>query len=293
MKKSIIISVCLLLVLHMQAQITNPGFEMRNADGTAAYWQRLPASIVVHKDSSCTMTGSLDSIAFVTTDAHSGSYAFEMRALNYCDSFGMAGNIQTTLYNVDTSFVDKRIPFTERSKAFTFYYKLLPVKKDYALVNVLLENDNGTVASAELKINSAAASWSLATMPLIYINTDTPKYLTITFQLVNDSLVHYGSRFLIDDINHIVTTGIPTGESRTFLSCYPVPAGDELFLQINGVSTANGLICITDAMGKVIKTEAISFLANTARINVKDLARGMYFIQLSIGAVSAKGRFVK
>lgn len=293
MKKLFLLCAGLLVCLQLQAQLANPGFELRNTDGTAAYWQ--PAGLIVLPvDTNCSWTG-LDSIRRITTDAHTGNYAFELRVATYCAT-AIGGNIRPVRYNVD-SFTDQRVPFTQRPAAFTFYHKLFPMQGDGVLVQVMLEDQNGsTVADGTLKLQQAATSWSQVSIPLVYRSGDVPEFLHMSFFLHSDSILHYGTRFLIDDISHTAATNVvPVKPDYEALSCFPVPATEQLSVRLNdlpGHTTAQ--ISITDATGRLLRGEVAATQGNgMLHIDVKELPQGIYFIRVQADRIRGAGRFIK
>ncbi|RYZ18373.1 MAG: T9SS type A sorting domain-containing protein [Sphingobacteriales bacterium] len=119
------------------------------------------------------------------------------------------------------------------------------------------------------------------------------------FQLVNDTLLHYGSRFVVD---HIRFSGQSTGightsgnEGRLPISLYPVPVNDELNVRFgNSLKDKQAAFTICDASGRQIqKSVATADADNTLRLPVTGLAPGLYVLQVSIDGRLAHATFVK
>jgi len=294
MKKTLLLIVIFLVAVRAQAQIINPGFETLNPDGTPAYWLPLPLFIIFPLDTACEQQGSYDSMRFVTTDAHSGSYAFEMNVTTFCDTLSSGGNIRPTRYIADTGFMDMRVPFTGRPAAITFYYKFTSVMGDYAYADVLTENDTNSVAEGVWKTYVTANTWTLASIPLTYFNTDNPAYLSLRFRIGSDSIMHYGTRFLLDDMSDAGTTAVPDLVDAVGITCYPVPAGNELNIRLSSKTAESGAeVRITDAMGRLVKTGNMHLDNGHASINISELPAGMYIVQLTIGDLIHRTKFVK
>ncbi len=282
----------ILFFSQAQAQLLNPGFESIDSPGKAANW--LPIYLIaIPVDSTCLAFG-FDSLSFATTEAHTGSYAFEMRVAGYCtDRYG--GNAKMVQYNFDT-FADQRIHFTERVYAFTFFYQLFPEMGDEGAVQITLEDEDGlTVANADATFGGATTGWTLATVPLTYYSADTPSYLTLKFLLHTDSVLHYGTRFLVDDIGHAGPTEIATAPiSYHYLKCFPVPADDRLYIEMPGKQNAKDVsLTITDALGRTLKRESVTIHRDRLELDVSDLAKGMYFVEVTGGGNTMKGKFLK
>ena len=292
MRKTLLLIAGILFCVMAKAQIPNPGFEIIDSPGKVANWQPIYL-LVIPTDSTCTPFG-FDSLSFPTTEAHTGSYAYEMRVAGYCTDL-VGGNTKLVQYDLDT-FADQRISFTERVYAFTFFYKLFPVMGDGGAVQITLEEDGGIVVADAYSIFSVAtAGWELATVPLTYYNPDTPLYLTLKFTLHTDSVLHYGTRFLIDDINHFGTTEVlNVSESTQHVKCFPVPAGNTLFVDIPGKQEKDLVaVTVTDELGRMSNADVISVKGNRMELNVADLPKGVYFLQVAAGETMMNGKFVK
>ncbi len=294
MKKILLLIAIFFLGARVQAQIINPGFETLNPDGTPAYWLPLSLFIVFPLDTACTGQGSYDSLRFVTTDAHGGNYAFEMNVHTQCDTLATGGNIRPTRYIADSGFMDMRVPFTGRPAAITFYYKFTSVMGDYAYAEVLTENDTNTVAHGIWKTYASANTWTLASIPLSYSGTDNPAYLTMSFRIGSDSIMHYGTRFLLDDMNDGGTTAVADLHQTAGINCYPVPATHLLTVQADGnLMAGNCTVTITDAMGRVVVAENEMLDNGSTQVNVDMLPPGLYLLQLAAGDVVLRTKFIK
>lgn len=156
--------------------------------------------------------------------------------------------------------------------------------------------DTHVIADGTMLFGTAAATWTLATVPLTYFSADTPAYITIRFTLHTDSAYHYGTRFQVDDINYYGTTGIEssTPENQK-LHCYPIPAEGYLHIVIPANQyTGNAMLSLRDATGRLLKAENVSMAGNgRVGLNTSDLAKGLYFLQIIAGETITTGKFVK
>lgn len=291
MKQFFFFATLMLFGIRSLAQVINPGFEMIDPVlHTPAYWQ--PKSfMVVILDTNCTTLGA-DSTYFASTDAHSGNYAAEIRTAINCN-IPYSGQTQQVRFNADT-FADLRAPFSQRPGAFTFFYKLLPVSGDGAQVTISLEEADGThIADALLTIYGIAPFYRKATIPLTYHSTATPEFLNMKLKIHNDTVVHFGSRFLIDDIN-TTPTGVTNVQQGKGIDIYPIPAGDDITLCIPDLPAGTkAVIRLCDITGKMLRSETVNFQQGKVHCNVQNLANGTYFIQTEINNERYAGRFVK
>ena len=80
---------------------------------------------------------------------------------------------------------------------------------------------------------------------------------------------------------------------------FPVPANENVFVQLSDLNTAQGdiSVMVTDASGRVMSTEQETLTSNsdsqTIRISTGNLAEGFYFISiLQNGEITSSARFV-
>jgi hypothetical protein len=291
MKKLLLLSGIILSCINAVAQIPNPGFESQNGDGSPTLWRQANA-IAIPIDTTCQWMGA-DSVRFVTDDAHTGNRALELRVAKYCD-FTYGGDIKPVNYDAD-SFVDQRIAFTTVPSKVSFYYKLMPMSGDYAEVDILLEGESGdALADTFIKLKAEQLNWTLQSIPFHYSSIETPVYMTMKLKISNDSLVHYGSRFLMDDFNTESVTGISDfkDESRPQLKCFPVPAKDKLSVGLSRSSLElNGSLNIIDAMGRVVQHQDVKM--KTAIFDIASLPSGVYCLVYISSSNTINCRFTK
>jgi len=286
MKKLIFLFIALISLSQVRAQILNPGFEDKDQNGSVANWSS--NYVVMPVDSSCSWIG-LDSIYFATTDAHSGNYAFETRVATYCTD-AYTQKIQSHRFDVDT-FADQGMLFSERPAAFTFYYKLFPVGNDKACFSLSMNDSNGVpVANGTVTLSTAAHSWTQVTVVPHYSNSNTPAIINMSFQLLpGDSVVHYGSRFLIDDISFSGGTGISgTGTARSN-ELYPNPATDHINIQLP--AGTGKTLTIYNNLGQQVLQKILTAQFN--KVDISMLAAGFYHYSLSTAVSCHTAGFIK
>lgn len=292
MKKSVILCITILFLIQAKAQVPNPGFEVRQADGSPANWR--PGSFIVFPiDSNCVYQG-WDSIRTSTHDAHSGSYAYEVRVATACGD-AYSGNIKPNRYDSDSGFFDQRIPISRQPSAFTFYYKLFAVQGDLGLAEAFMEDEAGGATGEGIVQLPAAATWTKATLPIHYTVSDTGGYLRLNFRIHNAAGLHYGSRFLIDDIGQSVSTGVAGAIKTASLECFPSPAQNSIAVRLGkAVAGANALLMITNIAGRTVIHAAFPVPQDkTFNVDTRLLAPGLYYIKLAENGRINTGRFVK
>ncbi len=291
MKKIILLSITSLSFIHAKAQVPNPGFELL-VNGIAANW-RTNNFAVIPIDSNCIFMG-FDSIQTSTRDAHSGNYAYEVRVATTCTD-AYSGSIQTN--RVDSEgFIDQRIPIHGQPSAFTFYYKLSSIQGDVGIAEAFMDNQSGNGTGDGSIQLPAASTWTLATLPMHYSASDTGGYLRLKFYLGNANGLHYGTRFVIDDIGQAAPTGINnTLEAFEGIDCFPSPAQNSVSIHLSGAAPGtNTVLNITDMTGRIVMQTPLQVPRDkTFTVDTRLLAPGLYNVRLSRSNRTTMGRFLK
>ncbi|MPM30038.1 hypothetical protein SDC9_76580 [bioreactor metagenome] len=109
--------------------------------------------------------------------------------------------------------------------------------------------------------------------------------LKFRFRLVSDGYVE-GDGFYFDDftLNIIQSVGIDESSPNT-VSVFPNPATNELYMS----SVSSGNYLISDAAGHVVQQG----LVDNGRLNIAELAPGLYFVTVSAEGKEMHARFVK
>ena len=93
----------------------------------------------------------------------------------------------------------------------------------------------------------------------------------------------------------VATTNCPRlGDATTQLEVYPNPANSFINLSFNVEQSQQATIILRDAAGRIVYNEAIDAIAgfNNQQIEVSNLAKGVYFVQLQTGASSENTRLI-
>lgn len=292
MKKLFILCLTALFALQAKAQIPNPGFETRKPDGTPTNWQR-SSFVVIPVDSSCISQG-WDSINVSTTDAHSGMYGYEIRVATVCTD-AYSGEVQASRTD-STGFIDQRLPIHGQPSAFTFYYKLSSVGGDMGIADAFMQDEMGNATGDGLIQLPAAANWTLATLPMNYTMVDTGGYLTLKFYLGNPAGVHYGSRFVIDDLEQDAPAAVITHAKESLsLQCFPSPAQSSVSIRLNGPTAGSDAnISVVDMSGRIAMHTTMSIPQDkTFTLDTRSLAPGHYFVRITESSRTFTGRFLK
>lgn len=282
--KKLLLTIAISLPFLASAQILNPGFETTRNGGGPANWGR-----VILIALPCEVSEGYDSTYFQSTDAHTGTYALEMRNA-HCDTSFYFGGGANLMFD-DSFYFGSGVPFTDRPSAITLYYKLLPLGGDVGHITVMLIdeiNGDGTIATADVIVDQPASEYTLLTIPLTYENAGTPSSIVISMGMMNlDSHVNYGSRFLVDDVSTL-TTGL-TNTAVTGVSVFPNPTQGNLTIKTKETQPLQ--LMVYNALGQEVMNDKV--MPNTT-IDVQHLSPGAYYYRvLSNTKPMASGKLLR
>lgn len=106
-------------------------------------------------------------------------------------------------------------------------------------------------------------------------NTFTPQDTGSYYVVVTANLTNCPS--LPSNIIYYSTTSIKENKEEVELKIYPNPAKDEINIELNGSNTTS-VFYIYNSMGQLIATDNIN---ETARVNTRNFAKGIYFIKIA------------
>jgi hypothetical protein len=280
MKKCLVFLATLLPALAAQAQVLNPGFELRRTDGSLANWEK--GILAIALGDSC----PTDSLYIISADAHSGNAALELRTLN-CESSVLKSSIAVS---DDIPAYSPTQPFHINPTSINFYYKLFPEGGDGLRVQIQLNDSTGTgLAEADTVLYAPAAAYTFASVLLRYSGAGTAARLQLRFSFVTTTTSKGGSRFLVDDIG-VSETGIsdPSGNNR--LTCYPNPAKDRLFVPMDHTQRVPELL---DMNGRCIPANWSATNTSLAALSLEGLPDGLYLLRLRENGQYRYARFLK
>ena len=173
---------------------------------------------------------------------------------------GIIGDVTITVEN-------REIVFRSSGEIFGLN---LSVQENFSILGTPIFPDVNMISSSNINETSYAIGLATAYSPavnaiLMRIPLSGLEKGSVTFDLIVNNVKKY---FTVD-----LTTGI-VNVSKKFISVYPNPATNELFLKNVG---ENSEISIYDMTGKV----QMKFSIDCDRINISNLANGIYTIKIS------------
>lgn len=280
------------------AQISNGGFEDISVDMLPHFWTgdlhviaiTIDTNGVVHTDS-VVYDGGTDYA--LSTDAHSGQYAMELRnGYNFSSEASLIGRLHA---NSDTvtyqGFPLLNIPVDQRPMSISFWAKYAPLADDSAQVTVtVLDEGENTIGTGQLVFGGAIVQYTAFEVPITYATQDPPAFMRLTFANATDyGTASLGTRLLIDDVAAAFSPeGVnETARPTSALSLFPVPASDQCT-----VRTADGspvlAVQVLGADGRVIASPTI----DRGRFGTSFLPAGGYVIAARTQAGTAHARLL-
>jgi hypothetical protein len=262
--------------LFLQAQIPNNGFEnwtAGNPDGWATS-NVFPAGIV-------TVTQ--------TTDKHGGTYALRGEVINFM-GMPMAPVVQSGPDATGSAI-------SEKYQSFEVFYKFTSVEGDKFSVNVGFEKEGNPIAQGAAALPMNVGSYTYLSVPMEYFVDDVPDWAIIQISITgpiagND--YHVGSVMFIDDLSFSMETGIGDQEMPGYhVKCYPNPASDLLYLNVNEAFSGDALVKVFDICGQEVKSITCGqpAVGKDLQISVAGLTSGLYFYTIEGHTGHYSGKF--
>ncbi|MCC3154235.1 T9SS type A sorting domain-containing protein [Hymenobacter sp. BT770] len=225
-----------------------------------------------------------------TTTVHGGPFAAQLQTQSV---LGQAIQGSIILGNSIHGGADLAggLPFTARPTSIQFYYQLSGARAltDSAAMGVqLTRRVNGVaqvVAQAEYLFTSLAGNYTLVTLPMQYLSALAPDSVSMIFLSGTAKTITAGTILRIDDIAFAGgATATRDAALAAALSVSPNPSPDGRYtLHATEPALLAGPLTVLDASGRVVRHEAAASPATTRRLDLDDLARGLYTLQVFTG----------
>lgn len=259
MKKHLLIFIGAFAAFTASAQELNPGFEKLRSDGKPANWGSL--TLLAFTDS--TKCNFDSAFYFASLDAHSGTYALEMRNAE-CDGAVYCGSAHCM--EPDSTYFAAGVAFNTRPAYFNFFYKMKSVGNDSGYMHLWMYNDvTGNTVADEYIFLAGNSSYEAVSVKLNYVSTDTPTRIEIGFSTeLLRSRAHYGSRLLVDDLSF---ANAPLGviqNQKLLAECYPNPGKGDVTIRM--AAPGDYQISIADMSGREVLSSKFAQTLSVQRL---------------------------
>ena len=231
-----------------------------------------------------------------TTVARTGPFAVQLVTQSFT-SGGFNSNLNgvialgTRLSNTPNAIIPVGVPYTGRPARLEFYFKLTgtrAVADSAAAFLQLTRTTNGNivvVAEAELLFRAAAATYTLATMPLVYGAAGAPDTLRVVFGSGQARNLTPGTTLTIDDVTLAGTaTAVRDAVADAALSVYPTssPSGQYTLAAPAQPAILNTELTVLDLTGRVVLRQPAPAGSSGSRALAlpAGLAPGLYTLRL-------------
>lgn len=246
MKKIINLCIALSFMHAGTAQLLNPGFEDLRSDGHPRNWGSITLLSFLDTSKPCKIDSAF---YFASKDAHSGEYAMELRN---ADCNGIHTGSAHIMATDDTTYFGAGVPFSQSPAYLAFWYKFAAVGNDTAAAHIWMYNENtGNTIVDQWMYLPSANSYTPVSAQLNYRLSEIPTRLELEFVTEADrNKAHYGSRFIVDDVEMRNSPLSNKLVSKSGFACYPNPTSNNVHFSTN--NSGNSVISITRLDGKLI-----------------------------------------
>ncbi len=274
----------LVAVFATTAQTTIPNGNMETWSGqNATGWNNLNG----------VATGSCTKVT-AGADVHGGTAAMLLTTKSV---FGNTapGTAATANINLLQQTITGGIAFTGRPDSLTGWYKYVPVGSDAGnIVGLLFNATRDTVASAVFFPAGTVNSYTYFKAEFAYRTVVDNVIDTAVFILASSGATggQVNTKMYIDDLGLVYnpTVGVNDVPAAQKIGVYPNPVSENLHVDMAGIP--NGNIQMFDLTGKKVAQYKLD--EKVTRINITQLAKGLYVYQLSdeSNATLKTGKFV-
>ena len=219
-----------------------------------------------------------------TVDIYSGLNSAKMETKT--TPIGAVPGILTNgTITLSAPYVSGGIPFTDRPASFKGYYKYTPAGGDFCLLSaVLLKNSTDTVGYAQFTNLATVGAYTLFQADFTYSMPDSPDTIQIIISSSNTNAAVVGSILKVDALYlEGGTLGISKYHLLNNISIFPNPAKDILNLKMDFESFNEIKISVYSVIGQKVKEVILPKGTEICSLNIRDLNKGLYFVQIQSG----------
>lgn len=294
MKKSFLLGASLVLTITLtKAQsIPNSGFETWTNMGT----YNNPDSWGCLND----MTSSMSTYTCVKGTPGSPGTAYlkltskTVNGLGVVNGLAVSGVLNTTTMQPVSGFA-----FNQRPANLTGKWQHMIYGASQGFVDVQLTRWDAQsqarviVASKHQVLAGMAMSWANFNIPLTYVDGSDPDSCIITLSASGSAPTDLDYLW-VDNLGFSgLVAGISAVNTLPSISVYPNPASDKLVIDLSALNDKSVSIEIIDLQGKrVMSVDKIEVGPNSS-INISDLSKGNYILNISSSKGISKTNFIK
>lgn len=196
----------------------------------------------------------------------------------------VCGTIDQTTFLPNSGF-----PISGRPQSLTGKWQYMASGADQGFIAVALTHwDNtlgtrDTVATLYEALGGMAMSWATFTLPVNYLNGNDPDTCVIVLSAsqANGATATANSYLYVDELAFSgVVAGIAPAPAPLGFDVSPNPATTKISVRVNDTKDKNATLKIINFQGEIVKTIEHLGTGMTTDVDIADLAKGSYIIQV-------------
>lgn len=265
------------------AQGINGGFEQWDSVENGMFTNHVPTGWFEFMNSICE-SESLPWSVTQSTDAHSGSYAIQLK--NIATSLNQTAMLMTNSSSQDGG-MNNKIPVTSRYTRLEGYYKYSTLQPDTFSIMVLMTKGEDFIAVAEFKKAANTLNYTKFSIPIVYTSPASiiPDSAVIMITAGSNENFREGSTLLLDDITFALNTGLNDNKDafKAEVSVYPNPASDYVNIAVKEATHGKVKVELVNIIGQTLKVEETTPVNQQVnmQLNLCDAPKGVLFIKVS------------
>lgn len=265
------------------AQGINGGFEQWDSVDNGMFTNHVPTGWFEFMNSICE-SESLPWSVTQSTDAHSGSYAIQLK--NIATSLNQTAMLMTNSSSQDGG-MNNKIPVTSRYTRLEGYYKYSTLQPDTFSIMVLMTKGEDFIAVAEFKRAANTSNYTKFSIPIVYTSPASiiPDSAVIMITAGSNENFREGSTLLLDDITFALNTGLNDTKDafKAEVSVYPNPASDYVNIAVKEAIHGKVKVELVNIIGQTLKVEETTPVNQQVnmQLNLCDAPKGVLFIKVS------------
>ncbi len=189
--------------------------------------------------------------------------------------------------------------YTDRPQSMTGKWQYMASGSDQGFISAFFTKWNSgtmmhdTVAYAMHALSGMAMSWANFTIPISYVNGDSPDSAIIILSASGSSPVA-NSYLYVDNLAFAGTVlGISNSNIETKISIFPNPASDKVILDLSSLKAGKVSVAIFDVAGRQLKTIDNLDVSSNSPIDISFLPKGNFMLKISNGSEIITKNFIK
>ena len=265
------------------AQGINGGFEQWDSVDNGMFTNHVPTGWFEFMNSICESESLAWSVT-QSTDAHSGSYAIQLK--NIATSLNQTAMLMTNSSSQDGG-MNNKIPVTSRYTRLEGYYKYSTLQPDTFSIMVLMTKGEDFIAVAEFKRAANTSNYTKFSIPIVYTSPASiiPDSAVIMITAGSNENFREGSTLLLDDITFALNTGLNDNKDafKAEVSVYPNPASDYVNIAVKEATHGKVKVELVNIIGQTLKVEETTPVNQQVnmQLNLCDAPKGVLFIKVS------------